>query len=393
MMWEPISLDNGQGHDDTPMTLRIVLGEEEPLASVSKDQPAVDSLDAGSIADEPGPSGPSGPSGDIVPSDSRLGSLLTSCPRPCSPHPPQAPLSAGFEERSQEVDDQEEIGTARVPIVIPPAIPHHPFQWPGNETDGLGMAHRPIPVEPPEHMKEEEEEEEEEILPPASNVQCGFDPLRPTPLSHEDGDPVAASAGGSEDTSLGSEPRRTKVFEKVGKDVAKCRICLVQDKVSNHGTTSLWRHLKKLHPVELQHHQDEMSALSNTLTAWTPEMYGTTSPKKLELDRALIQMISNDMQPISIVEDDGFVNFCQAMNPKYLLPSRQVISKTLIPAIFEEVQRKLGHKLVQAKWVSFTTDLWTSANTTGFLALTIHFWDHETSTLQCFVLDCLRIWG
>jgi hypothetical protein len=111
------------------------------------------------------------------------------------------------------------------------------------------------------------------------------------------------------------------------------------------------------------------------------------------LDRALIQMISNDMQPISIVEDDGFVNFCQAMNPKYLLPSRQVISKTLIPAIFEEVQRKLGHKLVQAKWVSFTTDLWTSANTTGFLALTIHFWDHESSTLQCFVLDCLRIWG
>ncbi|XP_059081965.1 zinc finger BED domain-containing protein 4-like [Tigriopus californicus] len=138
---------------------------------------------------------------------------------------------------------------------------------------------------------------------------------------------------------------------------------------------------------------DEMSALSNTLTAWTPEMYGTTSPKKLELDRALIQMISNDMQPILIVEDDGFVNFCQAMNPKYLLPSRNVISKTLIPAMFEEVERKLGQKLVQAKWVCFTTDLWTSANTTGFLALTIHFWDHEASALQCFVLDCLRIWG
>eukprot|EP00094_Tigriopus_californicus_P005736 TCALIF_05529-PA protein Name:"Similar to Zbed4 Zinc finger BED domain-containing protein 4 (Mus musculus)" AED:0.18 eAED:0.25 QI:5/0/0/1/0/0/3/0/325 len=136
-----------------------------------------------------------------------------------------------------------------------------------------------------------------------------------------------------------------------------------------------------------------MSALSNTLTAWTPEMYGTTSPKKLELDRALIQMISNDMQPILIVEDDGFVNFCQVMNPKYLLPSRNVISKTLIPAMFEEVERKLGQKLVQAKWVCFTTDLWTSANTTGFLALTIHFWDHEASALQCFVLDCLRIWG
>ncbi|TRY67556.1 hypothetical protein TCAL_05529 [Tigriopus californicus] len=197
-----------------------------------------------------------------------------------------------------------------------------------NETDGLGMAHRPIPVESPEHMKEVEEEEE--ILPPASNVQCGVDPLRPTPLSHEDGDPVAIN---------------------------------------------------------------EMSALSNTLTAWTPEMYGTTSPKKLELDRALIQMISNDMQPILIVEDDGFVNFCQVMNPKYLLPSRNVISKTLIPAMFEEVERKLGQKLVQAKWVCFTTDLWTSANTTGFLALTIHFWDHEASALQCFVLDCLRIWG
>ncbi|TRY75522.1 hypothetical protein TCAL_15567 [Tigriopus californicus] len=103
---------------------------------------------------------------------------------------------------------------------------------------------------------------------------------------------------------------------------------------------SLWRYLKKLPPLELQHQQDELRALSNTLTAWTPEMYETTSHKKLGLDQALIQMISNDMQPISIVEDGVFGNFCQAMNPKF--PSRQVISKTLIPAMFEEAQRKLG---------------------------------------------------
>ncbi|TRY79259.1 hypothetical protein TCAL_16085 [Tigriopus californicus] len=97
----------------------------------------------------------------------------------------------------------------------------------------MGLARRPIPIPAAslEHMKEEEE---------ASNVQCGVDSLWLTPLSNEDGDPVAASA--------------VPVFEKVGKDVAKCRICLVQYKVANHGI-SLWHHLKKLYPVELQHHQ------------------------------------------------------------------------------------------------------------------------------------------
>ncbi|XP_059096833.1 zinc finger BED domain-containing protein 4-like [Tigriopus californicus] len=50
-------------------------------------------------------------------------------------------------------------------------------------------------------------------------------------------------------------------------------------------------------------------------------------------------------------------------------------------------------KLEKVNWVSITTRLWTSVNTASYLALTIHFWDDDSSILQSFVLDCLRIKG
>lgn len=137
---------------------------------------------------------------------------------------------------------------------------------------------------------------------------------------------------------------------------------------------------------------DELNMSSNISTTWI-DSYSATSPKKEELDQAVVKMIAKDMQPISIVEDQGFTKFCHAMNPKYVLPSRGVISKTLIPTLFDEVQGKLARMLKMAPWVSFTTNLWTSVNGTSFLAITVHFWDNDLSFLQCFVLDCWRILG
>jgi len=46
-------------------------------------------------------------------------------------------------------------------------------------------------------------------------------------------------------------------------------------------------------------------------------------------------MITLDFQPFSIVEDIGFQKFVHSLNPSYKLPTRQTVSKTLIPALYE----------------------------------------------------------
>ena len=40
--------------------------------------------------------------------------------------------------------------------------------------------------------------------------------------------------------------------------------------------------------------------------------------EKKKLDEALLYFIAKDMQPLSVVEDEGFVNYSQALNPLFV---------------------------------------------------------------------------
>ncbi|KAG8228805.1 hypothetical protein J437_LFUL008726 [Ladona fulva] len=61
-----------------------------------------------------------------------------------------------------------------------------------------------------------------------------------------------------------------------------------------------------------------------------------TNRSKEVIDEKLLMLFVKDLQPFSIVEDCGFKNFIHALNPAYQLPSRQTISRTLLPALYEE---------------------------------------------------------
>lgn len=89
---------------------------------------------------------------------------------------------------------------------------------------------------------------------------------------------------------------------------------------------------------------------------------------KDKIDCALLKMFYNDFQPFSIVEDRGFREFVSELNPGYQLPSRTVISKTLIPAIYEECQNKTKELVARAKTFCLTTDSWSSINVVSYIA-------------------------
>jgi len=82
--------------------------------------------------------------------------------------------------------------------------------------------------------------------------------------------------------------------------------------------------------------------------------------KVYQFYKAVVQMIAEDMQPLSIVENSGFQKLINLLDSRYKLPSRKLIGTTLIPNLYESTRHKIETILSQAKYVSLTSDGWTS---------------------------------
>ncbi|KAK6175202.1 hypothetical protein SNE40_013713 [Patella caerulea] len=84
-------------------------------------------------------------------------------------------------------------------------------------------------------------------------------------------------------------------------------------------------------------------------------------------------MICVDYQPISVVEDKGFVKFVSNLQPLYKLPSRRDLSSVLLPRLYENKKTELAEALKDINYVGLTTDHWTSRSNDAYMSLTCHF--------------------
>lgn len=71
---------------------------------------------------------------------------------------------------------------------------------------------------------------------------------------------------------------------------------------------------------------------------------------------------------------------------RYEIPSRKLLSKTIIPWMFLNVKNKVQMLLDEAKHVAITTDIWTSMNTDSFITMTAHFFNKNQINLNTVVL-------
>nr|CAI5846653.1 unnamed protein product [Callosobruchus analis] len=98
--------------------------------------------------------------------------------------------------------------------------------------------------------------------------------------------------------------------------------------------------------------------------------------------------------PFSIVEDIGFKEFCQMLNPKYELPSRKTLTKTMLPAKYLETVNMTKKVIELAESITLTTDTWTSRNTDSFMGVTAHFitdFEVKSILLDVFLLKDAHI--
>lgn len=122
------------------------------------------------------------------------------------------------------------------------------------------------------------------------------------------------------------------------------------------------------------------------ITNFIPKKMSVDGQKKI--DNSFIKLFTKDLQPFSVVDDIGFREFVNLLNPGYKIPNRHAISKILIPAAYEkcfnEVKEIISNDLDTA---CMTTDCWTSRNTESYIAITVHFLD-SNFVLKSILLSC-----
>ena len=152
-------------------------------------------------------------------------------------------------------------------------------------------------------------------------------------------------------------------------------------------TSNLIQHLRSKHINDFKKYeeaQEEKSAQrkeSNQRKQLTLEvmqdrvkMWSGSDPRAKKLTYRVAEMVALDCQPLSIVEDTGFIRLMTEIEPQYVVPSRKHITDVILPSIMSGVTEEVVKELSSVQWYSFTTDIWsTEVSNDSLLSFTVHW--------------------
>ena len=124
--------------------------------------------------------------------------------------------------------------------------------------------------------------------------------------------------------------------KSVDKSKAVCRLCRKKFTYTR-GTTNLNNHIRSQHSTEYaSEHRDTKSsepAIKQPKQSSIEESFGHKTPlsaaKKEEIDRAVENLIIKGLRPLSLVEDEGFIDLLKVCEPRYKPPSRATLVNRL----------------------------------------------------------------
>ncbi|XP_017270500.1 zinc finger BED domain-containing protein DAYSLEEPER [Kryptolebias marmoratus] len=116
-------------------------------------------------------------------------------------------------------------------------------------------------------------------------------------------------------------------------------------------------------------------------------------PRQVLISEAIAKMIVRDLQPVSIVENQGFRELLQLLEPRYTPEPQHYIQGQLLPAYAYQAQLATRQALASAQALSLSLDLWSSSaqTTSGYLGVTCHYlasdWQIRSALLACLPLS------
>ncbi|XP_022873604.1 zinc finger BED domain-containing protein RICESLEEPER 2-like [Olea europaea var. sylvestris] len=264
--------------------------------------------------------------------------------------------------------------------------------------------------------------------PPASigsasaSIQVG-DTSTSTPITSQspsevNANPIYIDLG--DDEEMTEENRKRKLTSSVWQhfklqrinNVSKaiCRQCNKQlGGESKNGTSHLHAHLNR---CPLQGQKDVKQMFLNQFK----EPGGRIAMGAFNFDQEkgrteLANMIILHEYPLSMVEHTGFRKFCNIIQPLFKVVSHNTIKADILKIYDYERTKVMGLLERTNSRIAVTTDMWTSNQKKGFMAITAHYIDdswrlqsrilrfiyvpcpHTTESLSTVLMDCLFDWN
>lgn len=191
-------------------------------------------------------------------------------------------------------------------------------------------------------------------------------------------------------------------FEEIEPKKARCVYCLNILAISSSSIGTLRRHLKAKHPtVNVNRHDalpiiemsEEPINLVNPIIPdrATSQLKQTLNQDKInQLDEQVVKMIAKGYHNLEIVEEKEIQKFVKMLNPKYTLPTRKILSETLLSKVYNKILEGIKRQIAKAVAICVTTEGWTSITNDRYIAITAHYIDQESDKFNSVMIGCIH---
>ncbi|CAF1360442.1 unnamed protein product [Rotaria sordida] len=135
-----------------------------------------------------------------------------------------------------------------------------------------------------------------------------------------------------------------------------CNICSLSVTDTYRTTSNFLKHIKTKHRLAFD------------------EWKNSTNNKRQQLlTNSLIRnLIINMSLPLSIVDNESFMNFMLDIDPKYKMINRRDITRSFLPIMYKKYIKKLQDICNRSKYVSLTLDIWSDRRMRSYFGITLH---------------------
>ena len=203
-------------------------------------------------------------------------------------------------------------------------------------------------------------------------------------------------------------------FTKSSDEFARCNHCSNQLSVRNKSTSAMRKHLSTKHPSahdqlkkseatkkagqeptlsdkKLATQQSEIGRFTRNVNSGTQVvMWKPDSLNQRDANKALIRFIAQDIQPISVVEDAGFIAYTAHLQPAYKLPCRKTVRSLIDPEVkkmYEFISKQTTPAttaLTGILYLSFTSDIWSNQHSHhSFISMSCHWISADWKLRRC----------
>ena len=197
---------------------------------------------------------------------------------------------------------------------------------------------------------------------------------------------------------------KSSVWEFMERDTpqkgkARCKLCEKVLAFNGSTTTNLWNHVRNIHDKLLKGESAAASSSSQSRTPASscvplrtsggsgglPSFFASakcSDQRAGHISRLLAEWCARNVRPLSIVEDDGLRDVFKFVEPGYTMPSHTHVTN-ILKRKHTLMCEKIKAILPRAEGLAFTTDIWTSKATEGYISLTSHFISAEWAMESC----------